>query len=153
MSIALLRAVGPAGRVTSYEIRPDFAAEARRNVATVQGVADNWSVTVADGCRGVGESIADAIVIDVPDPVPVLGPAATAVRPGGVVAVYVPTALQLKEVRDALADDPSFALAETVEILERPWHADARSLRPSHRMVAHTAFLTFARRTASRPHA
>ena len=153
MSIALLRAVGSAGRVTSYEIRPDFAAEARRNVATFEGVSDNWCLVLADGCGGVGRSIADAIVIDVPDPVPILGPAASAVRPGGTIAVYVPTAIQLKEVRDALATDSNFALAETVEILERPWHADPRSLRPAHRMVAHTAFLTFARRVAESSHA
>lgn len=148
MSIALLRAVGPHGRVTSYELRADFAGEAQKNVAMFHGAADNWQLVVADGRDGIDVAGADSIVIDVPDPVPLLGAVAAALRPGGAVAVYVPTVLQLKDVRDALTADQRFALAETVEILERPWHADARSLRPSHRMVAHTAFLTFARRTA-----
>lgn len=147
MSIALLRAVGPSGRVTSYEIREDFAAEARSNVETFQRTADNWRLVVGDARDGVGVEGADTVVIDVPDPVPLLAPAAAALRSGGCVAVYVPTVLQLKDLRDALAGNVQFALAETIEVLERTWHADVRSLRPSHRMVAHTAFLTFARRT------
>jgi len=149
MSIALLRAVGSQGRVSSYEVRADFAAEARKNVERFQGVSENWRLVLQDVRDGISDSNADAVVGDVPDPVSVLRVAASALRPGGGMAVYVPTVLQLKEIRDALADSEAFALVETLEVLERPWHADARSLRPSHRMVAHTAFLTFARRTAT----
>jgi tRNA (adenine57-N1/adenine58-N1)-methyltransferase len=152
MSIALLRTVGSAGRVTSYEVRADFAAEARKNVERFQGVTDNWRLHVGDPSNGTGVTGADVVVIDVPDPVPLLAAAAASLRPGGGMAVYLPTVLQLKELRDALAVRRSFALIETLEVLERTWHADARSLRPSHRMVAHTAFLTFARRTAETNH-
>jgi len=148
MSIALLRAVGPHGRVTSYEIRADFAVEARKNVERFQGSTDNWDLVVRDAREGIDVAGADAVALDVPDPVPLLAVAAAALRPGGGLAVYVPTVLQLKDVRDSLAASRAFALVETIEVLERTWHADARSLRPSHRMVAHTAFLTFARRTA-----
>ena len=130
------------------EVLGRIAVEARKNVATFQGGADNWHLVVKDAREGVDVEAADAVVIDVPDPVPLLTVAAAALRPGGCVAVYVPTVLQLKEVRDAFAGNSQFSFAETIEILERPWHADVRSLRPSHRMVAHTAFLTFARRTA-----
>jgi len=149
MSIALLRAVGSRGRVSSYELRGDFAAEARKNVERFQGDSDNWTLVLQDARDGIADKFADAVVIDVPDPVPVLRPAAAALRPGGAIAVYLPTVLQLKELRDALADNEEFSLVETLEVLERPWHSDARSLRPSHRMVAHTAFLTFARRTTA----
>jgi tRNA (adenine57-N1/adenine58-N1)-methyltransferase len=37
-------------------------------------------------------------------------------------------------------------LIETTETLLRPWNIDGPSVRPAHRMVAHTAFLTTARR-------
>jgi len=147
MSIALLRAVGPHGRLTSYEVREDFAAEARENVETFQGGADNWQLLLKNPVEGIEVAGVDAVVIDVPDPVPLLASAAGTLRPGGSLAVYLPTVLQLKDLRDALSASCQFACVETVEILERSWHADARSLRPSHRMVAHTAFLTFARRT------
>lgn len=147
MSIALLRAVGPHGSVTSYEIRSDFAAEARKNVDTFHGVAENWQLFVKNPVDGIEVEGVDAVVIDVPDPVPLLAGVYSALRPGGSLAVYLPTVLQLKDLRDALSASRQFACVETIEILERSWHADARSLRPSHRMVAHTAFLTFARRT------
>jgi len=147
MSIALLRAVGPHGRVTSYEIRSDFAAEARKNVEAFHGGAGNWHLLVKNPVEGIEIEGADAVIIDVPDPAPLLASAAAALRPGGSLAVYLPTVLQLKDLRDVLSASRQFACAETVEVLERSWHADARSLRPSHRMVAHTAFLTFARRT------
>jgi tRNA (adenine57-N1/adenine58-N1)-methyltransferase len=33
----------------------------------------------------------------------------------------------------------------TLEVLHRTWHIEGMSVRPDHRMVAHTAFLTVAR--------
>jgi tRNA (adenine57-N1/adenine58-N1)-methyltransferase len=149
MTIALLRAVGPAGEVASYEVRPDFAAVARKNVEAFCREIPNWQLHVADAAAGVAERNVDHVLVDVPDASPMLDPAAQALRPGGSLIVYLPTILQVKEVRDALRDDERFVAAHTLEVLERPWHIDGRSVRPSHRMVAHTAFLTFARRVAS----
>jgi tRNA (adenine57-N1/adenine58-N1)-methyltransferase len=37
---------------------------------------------------------------------------------------------------------------ETFETLHRGWHVTERSVRPDHRMVAHTGFVTIARRTS-----
>jgi tRNA (adenine57-N1/adenine58-N1)-methyltransferase catalytic subunit len=59
--------------------------------------------------------------------------------------------LQVKQLHDALAMRSDFALAETIELLERGWRASGRSLRPELRMIGHTGFLTFTRRTAERP--
>lgn len=148
MTIALLRAVGPEGRVTSYELRSDFADVARRNVASYCGDATNWRIVVADAAGRIAERDVDRVILDVPDPLPVLDSAAAALRPGGFLIGYLPTILQVKDLRDAIRDDERFAGAETLEVLERSWHVEGRSVRPSHRMVAHTAFLTFARRTA-----
>jgi hypothetical protein len=36
-------------------------------------------------------------------------------------------------------------MAVTLEVLHRTWHIEARSVRPDHRMVGHTGFLTTAR--------
>jgi tRNA (adenine57-N1/adenine58-N1)-methyltransferase len=148
LTIALLRAVGPHGRVTSCEIRSDFAEAARRNVEAFCPAAANWVLHVGDAGKGIDVRDADRVVVDVPDPLPVLSVAASALRPGGSLSVYLPTVLQVKELRDALNADGRFACAHTLEVLERGWHVEGRSVRPSHRMVAHTAFLTFARRTA-----
>ena len=48
------------------------------------------------------------------------------------------------QLREAL-DDSTFAFASTVEVLQRSWHIEGQSVRPDHRMVAHTGFLTSAR--------
>ena len=47
-------------------------------------------------------------------------------------------------------DSPNFELMETVEILERPWSVSHRSVRPVHRMVAHTGFITTARKCTAK---
>jgi len=148
LTIALLRAVGPEGRVTSYEVRPDFAATARANVEMVCGQTATWSVKVRDAVEGFDERGVDRIVADVPEPAVLVDVCAAALRPGGTLVSYVPTVLQFKELRDRLADHRAFGCEETYEVLERSWHVEGRSVRPDHRMVAHTGFLTFARRLA-----
>ena len=67
-----------------------------------------------------------------------------ALRPGGILCAYLPTINQTSQLRAAL-DDSGFGLASTLEVLHRTWHIEARSVRPDHRMVGHTGFLTTAR--------
>src|ERR1700677_132179 len=97
LTIALLRAVGPLGRVISYELREDFAATARRNVATYFGPAPNWTVTIGDLFDGLAETGVDRMFIDLAEPWRALDAAARALRPGGVLVCYVPTAIQLRD--------------------------------------------------------
>jgi tRNA (adenine57-N1/adenine58-N1)-methyltransferase len=148
LTIALLRAVGPGGRVTSYEVRDDFAAMARENVERFHGPAPHWTLRVADAFAGIVEREVDSLVADLAEPWHLLEVAAAALRPGGVFVGFVPTVLQVKELVDALRAHGGFATIETFETLQRPWHVRDRSVRPEHRMVAHTGFLVFARRLA-----
>ena len=150
LTIALLRAVGPAGRLVSYEARADFATLARDNVARYHGPAPNWTLRVADAFDGIEDRDVDRLVIDLAEPWRLLEAAAVALRPGGVVTAFVPTALQVKQLVDSLRAHGGFGAVETLETLVRFWHARDRSLRPAHRMVAHTGFLIFARRLAPR---
>jgi tRNA (adenine57-N1/adenine58-N1)-methyltransferase catalytic subunit len=148
LSMALLRCLGPAGRLVTYEIRQDFADEARRNVLRYEGETPNWDVRVRDAVTGLDERDVDRIVIDVPDVVSVLRVATEALRDGGILVAFSPTVLQVKDTHDAMAAAGELGLAETFEVLERKWHVDANSMRPDHRMVAHTGFITVARRYA-----
>jgi tRNA (adenine57-N1/adenine58-N1)-methyltransferase len=150
-TIALLRAVGPHGRVVSYELREDFAARARRNVATFFGDAPNWELKLRDLYEGFDETDADRLFVDLPEPGRALDQVARALRPGGVFVSYVPTALQLKETVEALQHNPLFAEIESFETLMRNWHVKGMSVRPVHRMVAHSAFIIVARRLADPP--
>jgi tRNA (adenine57-N1/adenine58-N1)-methyltransferase catalytic subunit len=149
LTIALLRAVGPAGRVISYEVRDDFAAAARRNVASFFGAAPNWTLRVRDLYEGFEETGVDRLFLDLAEPYRALNVSARALRPGGVLVCYVPTVMQLRDTVEALQGDPGFAAIESFETLLRNWHVKGMSVRPVHRMVAHSGFIVAARRLAT----
>lgn len=148
LTLALLRAVGPTGHLVSYELREDFAAIARENVARFHGDSANWTLRVGDAYEGIVERDVDRMVVDLAEPWRLLDRAADALRPGAVLTAFVPTALQVKSHVDALVAHAGFGATEAFETLLRFWHVGPRSLRPEHRMVAHTGFLVIARRLA-----
>ena len=148
LSIALLRAIGETGQLVSYEIREDFADLAKKNVERYLGPVSNWIVKVADVASGLVETDFDRVILDLPEPWQLIGRVWNALRPGGYLLCYLPTVLQVKSLVDALREDKRFACIETTETLMRYWHFKGLSARPQHRMVAHTGFLTSARRLA-----
>lgn len=146
-TIALLRAIGPAGELVTYEIRDAFAAMARENVARFHGAAPQWRLVSADAYVAIHERDVDRLVVDVPEPWRVVPHAADALRPGGVFVGFIPTVPQMQQLVGALRDG-GFAAIEAMESLQRFWHVTDRSVRPEHRMVAHSGFLVVARRLA-----
>jgi tRNA (adenine57-N1/adenine58-N1)-methyltransferase len=144
LSMALLRAVGPEGAVTGYEIREDFAGRAIKNVESFLGPGQPYQVEIRDIYEGIDEAGLDRIVLDLPEPWRVVKHATHALRPGGILVSYVPTIGQVARLREELDGSP-FGLAETLEVLQRTWHVEGQSVRPDHRMVGHTGFLTAAR--------
>jgi tRNA (adenine57-N1/adenine58-N1)-methyltransferase len=148
LTMALLRAIGPAGRLISYELREDFAGLAQKNVARYLGPAPNWTVKLADVAAELDESDIDRVILDLPEPWNVINSAWKALRPGGILVSYLPTVLQVKSLVDGLRADKRFACIETSESLMRFWHVRGMSIRPQHRMVAHTGFVISARRLA-----
>ena len=148
LSMALLRAVGPAGRLVSYEIRDEFARIAEQNIRRFLGSADALALRRHDVYSGIlpEDTPLDRIVLDLPEPWRVAESAGRALVAGGIFLCYLPTIPQVVRATEALQATGVFGLAETVEILMRPWNIDGPSVRPAHRMVAHTGFLTTARR-------
>ena len=146
LSMAVLRA---GASVVGYEVREDFANRARTNVTGLLGADADYRVEFRDVTEGIDEVGLDRVLLDLPEPWRVLGPAGGALRPGGILLAYLPTINQTAQLREALAAGP-WGLADTVEILRRTWHVEPRSVRPDHRMVGHTGFLTTARRLVRR---
>jgi tRNA (adenine57-N1/adenine58-N1)-methyltransferase len=149
LTMALVRAVAPEGRVFSYEIREDFQKTAARNIARYLGDTPALTLRLHDIASGIPDGPADRIVLDLPEPWRVVQPALGVLRPGGVLLAYVPTTIQVQQTVGGLAASGGFAQVETVEALVRPWNVEGLSVRPAHRMVAHTGFLITARRTAA----
>jgi len=148
LTMTLLRAVGPGGRVVSYEVRDEFARIAEQNIRRFLGAVDRFVPRRHDIYAGILREDAplDRIILDVPEPWRVAGHAVEVLIPGGIFCSYVPTVPQIVQTTEALRHTGAFDLIETVEVLLRPWNIEGQSVRPAHRMVAHTGFLTTARR-------
>jgi tRNA (adenine57-N1/adenine58-N1)-methyltransferase len=141
LSMTLLRA---GASVLGYEIREEFARVAEKNVRLALGETVDYHVEIRDVTEGIDEVDLDRVILDMPEPWRVVSHAERALRAGGIFLCYLPTINQTQQVRETLATS-GFGMEETVEILRRTWHIDGRSVRPDHRMVAHTGFLTSAR--------
>ena len=144
LSMTMVRA---GAHVVGYEVREDFADRARQNVAALVGpeVAEaRYRVEIRDVYEGIDERGLDAVVLDLLEPWHVVGHAVEALRGGGTLVAYNPSITQAVQLREAMVDS-GFELAETVEFLRRTWHIEGQAVRPDHRMVAHTGFLTSAR--------
>lgn len=153
LSLWLLRAIGPAGRLLSFERRADFAEVARANVQTFVGEEPpTWQVVVGDLSEELPAATepasVDRVVLDMLAPWECIGVVAEALRPGGVVICYVATATQLSRVAEFLRGTGLFTEPESSETMVRGWHVEGLAVRPDHRMVAHTGFLISARRLA-----
>ena len=147
LTLALLRAVGPAGRVVSYEQREDFARRALANIQLRMGEVSTLVVRLQPVEEGLGEEEpVDRAVFDLPEPWRLVEPVARVLRSGGIFLSYVPTIIQSHQLSEALRRHPGYTLVETFETLFRPWNIENTSVRPFHRMVAHTGFITVARR-------
>lgn len=147
LTLVLARAVLPGGRVVSVERRPDHAAVAAERIAGLLGdVPDHVELRVGEVEEAVEEVRPDRIVLDVPEPWHTVVPAAEHLPGGGVLASYLPTVPQVQQLRSAMDDTAAFVEATTFEVLIRDWVVSGRSVRPSHRMIGHTGFLTVARK-------
>lgn len=149
LTLALCRATGPTGSVVSYEVREEFRATAEQNVASFFGGVPGWLELRAGDVREVAESGErfDRAILDLPEPWAVLDALDRVLDPGGIVCGYLPTTIQVQQLVLSL-EERGFEHLETFEVLHRPWHVTRRSVRPDHRMVAHTGFLTIGRRLA-----
>ena len=148
LTMALLRAVGERGAVVSYEARDDFAATAMKNIERYLGPVPTLLLRKKDVYDGIDDADGpfDRLVLDLPEPWRVVPHAARALRPGGVYLSYVPTIPQTMQTVEALERAAVFGLIQTFETLLRTWNIQGRSVRPDHRMVAHSGFMTVARK-------
>ncbi|AWH92076.1 tRNA (adenine-N1)-methyltransferase [Dietzia lutea] len=152
LTCSLLRAVGPEGRVFSYEIREDHAEHAERNVRTFYGEhPENWDLRVADLAETSVEALGgqvDRVVLDMLAPWECLPTVSEVLVPGGVLVAYVATTTQLSDVVEALRRQQCWTEPRAWESINRGWHVVGLAVRPEHRMQGHTAFLVTARRLA-----
>ena len=150
LTMALVRAVGPSGRVVSIDRREDHSRQATKSITRFFGdIPANLEIRVGDVEEVIEEVAPDRLILDLPEPWHAAEIAAAHLVPGGVFCSYVPTVPQIEQTVRALKAAHSFTDITTFETLMRTWNIHGRSVRPDHQMVGHTGFLTVARRVQS----
>lgn len=144
MTIALAYAVGPEGRVITYENREQMQNLAIKNIKRV-GLDSRVDFKLRDIKEGFDEKGADAFFLDVPTPHDYIAQVRAALKPGGFFCSIVPTFNQAEILIRALRWN-KFAFLEMCEILLRYYKPEPHRIRPTDRMVAHTGYLVFGRR-------
>lgn len=149
LTMALCRAVGPEGLVVSYEVRPEHLDVARANIEAFFGKLPAWLDLRLGDVReaAAADEPFDRLLLDLPEPWGILETAETALAPSGILCAYLPTTGQVQQLVAGL-QDASYGEIETFEVMLRTWHVTPVSVRPDHRMVGHTGFVTIARRSA-----
>ena len=152
LTLGLLRAVGDHGQVVSYEKREDFARTAMKNIERFLGLVANFHLVQRDAHEGIcweadgTPHVFDRVILDLPEPWNVVPHVPAVLRAGGIYLSFVPTVPQVVQTVEALQRTRAFGLIETFESLMRHWNIDGRSVRPDLRMIAHSGFITVARR-------
>ena len=143
LSTTLLRA---GADIVGYELRDDFADRAKENVEAFLGPEPlaRYDVHVANSYEAIEHDGFDRAVLDLPEPWQVVPHLYASSRRGGILVAYNPSVVQVQRLRSELDDGP-WAMIETIEVMQRSWHVEGHAVRPDHRMVAHTGFLTHAR--------
>lgn len=152
LTMALVRAVGPAGRVVSVERRGDHLQHARSTIARFMGGELPQNLLLVEGLveEVLPDHEPDRVILDLPEPWSVVEPAALALAPGGIICSYLPTIPQVQKLHEELRISRRFVGVESFEVIQREWQVDGRSVRPVSQMVGHTGFLTVAMLTAER---
>jgi tRNA (adenine57-N1/adenine58-N1)-methyltransferase catalytic subunit len=151
LTLALARAVGPHGSVLSFETRLDHHERARANIDewfdAIGEEPDNVDLRVGDVFTDVSDTVVDRMILDLPEPWRALGGATEALVSGGVLCCYLPTVPQVSQTVEAMRA-AGFGMLGTLEGLVRTWNVEGQSVRPDHRMVAHTGFIVTGRKLA-----
>jgi len=152
LSCSLLRAIGPNGRLLSFERREEFRDVALRNVTQFfGGEHPAWTLTLgdlADELPQVEAGSVDRVVLDMLAPWECVEAVAHALAPGGMVIGYVATTTQLSRFTETLRAHGEFTEPQPWETLVREWHVEGLAVRPAHSMNGHTGFLVTSRRMA-----
>ena len=144
MTIAMASAIGPEGKVVSYEHKPDTQNLARKNLERI-GLASRVDFKLRDIQEGFDETDADAFFLDVQNPHDYIQQVRATLKPGGFFGTLVPTYNQVEKILYALKKY-NFAFVEVCELMLRYYKTNPARLRPTDRMIAHTGYLVFARK-------
>ncbi|NLK25123.1 MAG: tRNA (adenine-N1)-methyltransferase [Euryarchaeota archaeon] len=145
LSIAMLQAVAPTGKVITVEVREEFARKARKNVER-SGLAACWDLRFGDIKNFDVGTMVDAVALDMPEPWLALDNIGRFLRSGGRFAGYVPNTNQLADVVNGLRER-NYQEVTAFENIQRSMEVHAGGVRPAYETLSHTGYMIFGRRT------
>ena len=131
-----------AKKVTSYELREEFAELAEKN-AKRAGVSEALTIKRANVLDGIEEKEVDLITLDLADSDKAVAHAFAALRGGGMVFGYVPHIEQARRFFEACTA-AGFDHPQMTECIMRDYLVRAAGVRPENTGLTHTAYLVFA---------
>ena len=146
LTTALTSAVAPNGKVHTVEFKEENALRAQKNLRRT-GLDSLWSYQLGDAREVKVDIVADALVMDMPDPENALDNLLPCLRPGGRICAYIPNMNQLENVVNALRDR-DFCDVFSIEIIQREMEVHKGGVRPSYEMLGHTGYLVYGRKRA-----
>ncbi|MCH8985058.1 MAG: tRNA (adenine-N1)-methyltransferase [Acidobacteria bacterium] len=146
LTMALARTVGSSGHVVSVDLRQDHHDKAKKLIRGFFNGIPHWiDLIVGDVGEVLANTRPDRVVLDVPEPWHHVPCVVERMRLGGVFCSYLPTIPQVEKLRAAMAGTRRFIEVTSFEVFHREWAVSGRSVRPEHRMVGHTGFITVGR--------
>ena len=142
---ALAFMVGDNGHVYSYEKREEMQKLARENLINL-GLENRVTLKLQDIENGFDETEVDSIFLDLPNPYDYLSHVRISLKSGGYFGTILPTTNQVIKTLVELRRN-SFAFTDVCELILRYYKSEADRFRPTDRMVAHTGYLIFSRKT------
>lgn len=141
-TIFLANLVGENGRVHTYEIREDFFKLVKENLERA-GLAERVELKLADVYAGISEENVDVVVLDVPEPWRAAGHAHSALKLGGFLACYLPTANQVERL---VVEQEFFRDFRVFTVIEYDWQVKPGATRPKNMGLVHTGFICISRK-------
>ena len=149
LTTALAHYVGSAGKVYTYELRPEFQKNAAKNLQR-SGLIANVEMKSGDVTLGYEERDVDAVILDLAVPWLVVPHAYEALKPSGVLVSFSPTIDQVVKTTEALREN-NFVFIETIECMMRAMQVERGKTRPQTLMTGHTGYITHARKILKLP--
>jgi tRNA (adenine57-N1/adenine58-N1)-methyltransferase len=129
--------------VYTYERKKEFHDIARKNVKNFG--LKNVFLKNADITKGIKERNVDLVTLDMQNPEKAIKHAFKSLNSGGWLAIYSMHIEEVKRVYEELKKY-DFVDIKIWENIQREWQSLGKLTRPKNYMLAHTGFLTFARK-------
>ena len=149
LTTALAHYVGQTGKVYTYELRPEFQKNARKNLERSK-LIDRVEMKSGDVTQGFDVQDVDAVILDLAVPWLVIPHAYNALKPSGILVSFSPTIDQVVRATEALREN-GFVFIETLECLMRTMQVERGKTRPNTMMTGHTGYITHARKIIKSP--